>query len=259
MTPERLNAGQRNCRLRLPAATKGRAIAGLPSERTQPRLFRERDGGDLHADRLADRDRDLARRRQRRRRRGCGLRRARGRRAAIDGTRRRLLLPLRAARRRQGRRRQRLGPVGGRRFARRDQGRRAQLRQTTFPRTASRSPAPSPAGNCCWTPTGPRASTNCFFPPSAAPRKAFRCISAWPGIGRCTRTSCAAPGTSSSCPAAERRARAIASSRARSPARCAPSPSAAPTPSTQGQSQPTWPRRFGRAAACRRKRISPTD
>ena len=30
--------------------------------------------------------------------------------------------------------------------------------------------------------------------PSAAPRKAFRCISAWPGIGRCTRASCSRAG-----------------------------------------------------------------
>ena len=106
---------------------------------------------------------------------------------------------------------------------------------------------------------GRRASTNCCSPPSAAPRTAFPCISAWPGIGRCTRTSCAAPATRFSCPAAARRARAIASSRRRSPARCARSPSAARTPSITGRSQPTWRRRCERAAACRRKRISPTD
>ncbi len=96
--------------------------AGLSSERTQPRLFGERHGGDVDADRLADRDRDLARRRQRGRCGGCGLRGARRRRAAIDRDRRRLLLPLRAGRRRQGRRRQWLRPVGGRGFARRDRG-----------------------------------------------------------------------------------------------------------------------------------------
>ena len=85
---------------------------------------------------------------------------------------------------------------------------------------------------------------------------AFR---AWPGTGRCRKTSCAAPGTRSSCPAGARPAKATFSSRRRSRTRCAPSPSAARTPSTQDRSQPTWPRPFGRAAACRRKRISPTD
>ena len=83
-------------------------------------------------------------------------------------------------------------------------GRRAPLRsmrsrpqaprhQRTLHRTASQSQAPSPAGNCCSTPMGRRALTNCFSPPSAAPKKAFRCISAWPGTGRCTRASCVAP------------------------------------------------------------------
>ena len=142
-------------------AGKDGANAGLPSERTQPRLFRERDGGDVHADRLADRDRGLARRRQRRRRGGCGLRGARGGRAAVDRDRRRLLLPLRAGRRRQGRRRQWLRPVGGGRFARRDRGRRAPSRPTMSRRTRSPFQAPFPAGNCCSTLTGPRASTNC--------------------------------------------------------------------------------------------------
>ena len=71
--------------------------------------------------------------------------------------------------------------------------------------------------------------------------------------------------------AAPRREHALPARRARAPrrrpfrpdgarrTRCAPSPGAARTPSTPGRSQPTWRRRFGRAAACRRKRISPTD
>src|ERR1700691_690829 len=49
--------------------------------------------------------------------------------------------------------------------------------RTTRRHTASPSPAPSPGGNCCWRPTGPRALTNCFFPPSTARRTAFRCTS----------------------------------------------------------------------------------
>ena len=125
-------------------------------------------------------------------------------------------------------------------------GPRVPLRPTTFRRTASPSPAPSPAGNCCLTPMEPRASTNCFSQPFAAPRKAFRCISAWRGIGRYSRASYAAPGTRSSCPAAARPAKATGSSRRRSPGRCTRSPSAARTLSTADRSQPTWRRRFGR-------------
>ena len=122
-------------------------------------------------------------------------------------------------------------------------GARAPLRLTIFRRMASPSPAPSPAGNCCLRLTARRASTNCSSPPSAAPRMAFRCISAWPGIGRCSRRSCVAPGTRSSCPAAARPARAIASFRQRLQAHCAQSPSAALTLSTAVRSPPTWPGR----------------
>ena len=158
----------------------------------------------------------------------------------------------------QSRRRQRLRPVGGSRFARLRSKARAQLHQRTLHRTASLSLALYLAGSCCWPPTGPRALTNCSSPPSTARRTASRCTSVWPGIGRCTRTSCAAPGTRSFCPTAARRARAIGSFRRRSPTRCTPSPSTAPTPSTTGRSQPTWRRRSGPPAACRRRRISPT-
>ena len=73
-------------------------------------------------------------------------------------------------------------------------GPRVQLRPTTFRRMASPSPAPSPAGNCYWTRMGRRASTNCFSRPSAAPRKAFRCISAWRGIGRCAMSKLSRAG-----------------------------------------------------------------
>ena len=81
------------------------------------------------------------------------------------------------------------------------------------------------------------------------------------GVGLVDAGGQAAPRaeTGSSCPAAERLAKATGSSRQRSPRRCAPSPSAARTPSTVGRSPPTWRRRLRRPAEYKRKRTSPTD
>ncbi len=87
-----------------------RPDARLPPARPQPGLCHARHGRHLHAGRHADGARRAARRRQRA---GCGgrrLRRAVRDRAAIHRHRRRLLLPLRAGRHREGDRAERLGP-----------------------------------------------------------------------------------------------------------------------------------------------------
>ena len=238
---------------------KGRAIAGLPSKRTQPRLFGERDGRDLHADRLADRDRGLARRRQRRRRGGCGLRRARGGRAAVDRDSAAIAF---ASTRLPGATKSSpsMAPAGRRRPPRSMRSRpRAPAPPDDVSPHASPFPAPSPAGNCCWTPMGPRDSTNCCLPAIRCAEEGFPVHQRVAWDWSMHEDKLRRAGKRSSCPAAARLARATGSSRPRSPARCAPSPRAALTLSTGGRSPPTWRRRFERAAACRRKRISPTD
>ena len=87
--------------------------ARLPPAWPQPGLFHPWHGGDQHAGGDADRARRAARRRQRAGCRGRGGRGAVRDRAAIHRHRRRLLLPLRAGRRRPGRGAERLRPGAG--------------------------------------------------------------------------------------------------------------------------------------------------
>ena len=94
------------------------ANARFPPARPQPGLCDPRHGRDLDAGRHADRARRAARRRQRAGCRGGRVRRAVRDRAAIHRHRRRLLLPLRAGRHRQGHRAERLRPRAGRRHDR---------------------------------------------------------------------------------------------------------------------------------------------
>ena len=109
--------------------------ARFPPAGTQPGLRHARHGRDLDAGRHADRARHAARRRQRARRGGGRLRRAVRDRAAIDRHRRRLLLPLRPGRRRQGHRAQRLRPRAGRRHDRLVRAARRPARWTIPRRT----------------------------------------------------------------------------------------------------------------------------
>ena len=119
------------------------------------------------------------------------------------GTRRRLLLPLRSAP--AARSSRSTAPAIRPRQPRSTRSRLwARPRATITRPTPSPFRAPFPAGSCCSTRTGPRASTNCCSLRSAAPKRAFRCTRASPGIGRCRSRSCAAPETSSSSPAAGR-------------------------------------------------------
>ena len=102
---------------------------------------------------------------------------------------------------RQGRRRQRLGPVGGRGFARRRPAKGPVPPDNVSPHTVT-IPGAVSGWQLLLDTYGTKGFDNCSGPRSATQRKAFRSTRGWRGIGRCRRTSCAAPETRSSCPAA---------------------------------------------------------